>query len=144
MAIILVVDDESYMRGFLAELLSPEYNVLSARNGQEALLIAKSISPDLIITDLEMPVMSGLEMVKGLRQLPRQEKVPVIAISTNFHVRIEREKMLEAGADFCLPKPINIGLLNRKITQLLALNTTSLPLCKAQTKSNYLEIAQKI
>ncbi|MBI4850537.1 MAG: response regulator [Acidobacteria bacterium] len=142
MAIILVVDDEVYMRSFLTDLISEKYNVLCASNGQEALLIAQSIYPDLIITDLEMPIMSGLEMVKILRYLPRQEKVPVIALSADFNIRIKREIMLNAGANFCLPKPINIGLLHRKIAQLL--NTKeivplSLGLGEIYRKENFLE-----
>jgi CheY-like chemotaxis protein len=125
MAIILVVDDESYMRSFLTELLSENYTVLCARNGKEALLITQSIQPNLIITDVEMPVMNGIEMVKQLRQTPKQENLPVIALSTNFHLRVERELMLKSGANFCLPKPINIGLLHRKISQYLEMNQLS-------------------
>jgi CheY-like chemotaxis protein len=139
MAVILVVDDESYMRGFLAELLSPQHIVLSARNGQEALLIAQSIYPNLIITDLEMPIMSGVEMVERLRKIPSQQTVPVIALSTNFYIKEERERMLAAGADFSLPKPINIAFLQRKIAQLLSLkNIQPLPLGKSQQKESYL------
>ncbi|CAA6822803.1 MAG: DNA-binding response regulator [uncultured Sulfurovum sp.] len=88
---ILYVDDNSLIREEAVEYLSLIYNkVLEASNGQEALNIYKETKPDIIITDIEMPIMNGLQMVKSIR---RQDKnIPIIIVTAFLHT----EYLLEA------------------------------------------------
>jgi DNA-binding response OmpR family regulator len=128
MGIILVVDDEPVVRGFLCDLLEDENQVLSAQNGQEGLLIAQSTKLDLIITDLEMPIMNGQEMVKILRSQSRFSNLPIIAISSRFLIPTDKLNMLSLGANYCLPKPVNSNILQKLIRKLLKETSEYLPL----------------
>ena len=90
---ILVVDDDLSLREILQEKLENEnFSVISAINGQEGLEIAKAKHPDLILLDINMPIMDGLEMLKALRKDDWGEDVPVILLTI---VR-EEEKIAEA------------------------------------------------
>lgn len=101
---ILVVDDEERILNFLSSKLKASgYEVLTARNGFEGLEQAQAQEPDLIVLDLIMPKMDGLEMLKELRSF---STVPVI-ILTAKGADADRIKGLELGADDYLPKPFN-------------------------------------
>ena len=101
---ILVVDDEERIVNFLrSKLKASGYEVLTARNGLEGLEQAQAQEPDLIVLDLLMPKMDGLEMLKELRSF---STVPVI-ILTAKGADTDRIKGLQLGADDYLPKPFN-------------------------------------
>jgi len=101
---ILVVDDEERIRNFLrAKLKASGYEVLTATNGLEGLEQAQAQEPDLIVLDLLMPKMDGLEMLKELRTF---SEVPVI-ILTGKGADTDKIKGLQLGADDYLPKPFN-------------------------------------
>jgi len=101
---ILVVDDEARILNFLSSKLKASgYEVLTASNGLEGLEQAQAQEPDLIVLDLIMPKMDGLEMLKQLRSF---SAVPVI-ILTAKSADADRIKGLQLGADDYLPKPFN-------------------------------------
>lgn len=79
---ILVVDDEPSMRFLLRVILEPEgYAVVEAKHGAEALERVRERRPDLVVTDLTMPVMSGTELIAGLRADPETASIPIVVIS---------------------------------------------------------------
>jgi len=101
---ILVVDDDTRILNFLtSKLKASRYDVLTASNGLEGLEQAQAQEPDLIVLDLIMPKMNGLEMLKELRSF---SAVPVIILSAKG-ADADRIKGLQLGADDYLPKPFN-------------------------------------
>jgi CHASE2 domain-containing sensor protein/CheY-like chemotaxis protein len=108
---ILMVDDEADTRAIVAALLQPiGFSVMSANNGQEGIDLAISHAPDLIVTDLAMPVMGGLEMIRQIRTCAQLENVPIIVSSASVF-ESDRHKSMEAGGTAFLPKPIQIDEL---------------------------------
>lgn len=103
---ILIVDDAPENRVMLTDTLVPlGFEVFEARDGQEALARAQRCSPDLILMDVAMPVMDGLEATRRLRQLPAFAEVPIIAVSANA-TQQEATRCEDAGVDAFLAKPI--------------------------------------
>lgn len=104
---VLVVDDEKPIRRFLNVSLGGQYTVLEAATGQEALVAADSERPDLVILDLGLPDMDGVEVTRRLREWTQ---IPIIVVSVRDE---EEEKVaaLDAGADDYLTKPFGIGEL---------------------------------
>jgi len=117
---VLIVDDSSVVRTALCKLFTceAEFDVCGeAENGQDALERAQQLSPDLIVTDLSMPVMNGLEETRALRQL--MPSVPVIIYTAYKNQFIEKEA-LAAGAAAVISKPFQSHVLLRQIERLLA------------------------
>ncbi|HAX77986.1 MAG TPA: hypothetical protein DCY88_19740 [Cyanobacteria bacterium UBA11372] len=103
---ILIVDDRWENRWILVNLLEPiGFELEEAKNGVEGLEKAIAFQPNLIITDLVMPVMDGFEMLRQLRQLPQLKDVVAIASSASVF-DTDQHKSLDAGADEFLPKPL--------------------------------------
>ena len=103
---ILVVEDNEELKAFLKNILSENYTVITASNGKEGLQHAVDNIPDLIISDVMMPVMDGLEATRRIRTCthPRGATVPIIAISANaFADDIQKAK--NAGMNEHLAKP---------------------------------------
>ncbi|MBI4383527.1 MAG: response regulator [Nitrospinae bacterium] len=120
---ILVVDDEKKASAVFERILTGQgYRVVLARNGQEALDIVETTPVDLILLDIMMPGLSGLEACRTLKQNPRRRFVPVI-LMTGIKQREERIKGIEAGADDFLSKPINAPEVIARIRSLLRLKT---------------------
>jgi two-component system, OmpR family, KDP operon response regulator KdpE len=108
---VLVVDDERPIRKFLTASLSGEYAVQEAASGREALAAVVSSRPDVILLDMGLPDMDGLEVTQRLREW---SQIPIIVIS----VREEEEQkiaVLDAGADDYLTKPFSVGELTARI-----------------------------
>ncbi len=103
---ILVVDDRWENRSVIINLLAPiGLEMCEASNGQEGLDKIKSFNPDLIITDLVMPVIDGFEMIRSLRKSPQMKPVVVIASSASVF-ETDQHKSFDAGADGFIPKPV--------------------------------------
>ncbi|MBD2483600.1 GAF domain-containing protein [Planktothrix sp. FACHB-1365] len=118
--ILLAEDHEANIITISRYLKAKGYTILLARNGQEAIDIAKSQSPDLILMDISMPGIDGLEAIKHLRQDsdPRLAKIPIIAL-TALAMKSDQEKCLEAGANGYLTKPVKLNQLTSTIQQIL-------------------------
>jgi diguanylate cyclase (GGDEF)-like protein/PAS domain S-box-containing protein len=107
MSIILVVDDVSANRKVLVTLLRNEgHRLLEAADGREALAAIESTHPDLIITDVLMPVMDGYELVKQLRLTPGTNRIPVVFYTAHYGERDARTFALSSGVSFVLTKPV--------------------------------------
>lgn len=115
MAKIMVVEDNEKNMLLLKDILLVRgYDVIEARNGEEAIKMAKEKSPDLIFMDIQMPVMDGFEACRRLKNDPAAKKIKIIGI-TSYAMKGDREKVLEAGFDDYLAKPIN----TREIPELV-------------------------
>jgi CheY-like chemotaxis protein len=114
---ILVVDDEENILFLLQAALQSSYEVLEAADGQAALNIYKTHRPDLIITDMSMPIMSGLELIHEIRKTDQQIKI--IATSALFYNPDETKAVIKIGVDACLTKPVAINVMEDTIKQLL-------------------------
>lgn len=105
-ATILVIEDDEASRQLVIYLLEDAgHRVLSAHNGGIGLALALAEGPDLILCDLQMPVMNGYEVARSLRLHPGWRVVPLVAV-TAFSMPGDREKALEVGFDEHLSKPI--------------------------------------
>jgi len=112
---ILIVDDSKVNRLMLVNLLSPlGFEVYEATNGQECLEKAQAILPDVILMDIIMPVMDGLDATRAIRQLPDLKNVLIIAISASAFKR-HRQASLEAGCNEFLAKPLQNDVLLEKL-----------------------------
>lgn len=108
--IVLVVDDQDVQRAIMKEMLArlKSVQVVEARNGAEALEMLQYIMPAIIVTDIQMPVMDGFELVRRIRDLPKYELVPIMAV-TAFAAASRgelREKLFALGADDFIAKPL--------------------------------------
>ncbi len=103
---ILVVDDNADMRSHIKNLLQKEYSVITANNGMEALQQIKKYSPHLVVSDIMMPVMDGIQLLKTLKDDPHLQNIPVILLSARAgeEAKIEGYK---TGADDYLIKPFS-------------------------------------
>lgn len=102
---ILVVDDADFIRRLVSIILTLEgYTVLEAGNGKEALAILGETRVDLIITDLNMPVMDGIELVSALRSESAYRHVPVVMLTSEF-LEFRKQQAFEAGINEWVPKP---------------------------------------
>jgi signal transduction histidine kinase/CheY-like chemotaxis protein len=119
---ILVVDDLWENRSVLVNLLEPVgFELLEAENGQEAMDRALTHQPDLIVTDLAMPVMDGFEFLEKLRSYPQLQAMPVLVSSASVF-EIDRHKSLAAGGNDFLPKPVQADILLELIQKYLQLD----------------------
>lgn len=118
-ASILVVEDNKDMLAFVFRQLSSLYHVLIAENGVEALDVLEQKSVDLIISDIMMPLMDGVELCKHLKQNLDYSHIPVILLTakTNLESRIEG---LEEGADAYIEKPFSMEYLRANVANLLS------------------------
>ncbi|MBI2570103.1 MAG: response regulator [Candidatus Schekmanbacteria bacterium] len=105
-ATVLVVDDHPEMRELVRRILSPAFRVLTAANGAEALERMGDAPPDLVLTDVMMPVMDGYELLRRIRDTPGSSRIPVVMISAKADVGTRMEG-LEHGADDYLVKPFH-------------------------------------
>ncbi len=116
---ILLADDHEINTMMLGEYLQNHgYEVLTARDGLEALAKAEDTRPDLIIMDIQMPEMDGLEAIQHLRADPRFISTPIIAL-TALAMSGDRERCLEAGADEYMSKPVSLKTLKENIQRLV-------------------------
>jgi GAF domain-containing protein/class 3 adenylate cyclase/ActR/RegA family two-component response regulator len=118
---ILVVDDNPDLRTYVSEILRRNgYQVQTSRNGYEGHRLAKEIIPSLVITDLMMPLVSGLEMIQMIRSEEKLKGIPIILLTA----KVDEETRIEGtehGADAYLAKPFNDRELLAEVRNLLAL-----------------------
>ena len=113
---LLIADDSETVLLMLQRRLEMSgYEVVTAKDGQEALEQAEGEKPDLILLDAMMPRMSGVEALTELRA--SGSKIPVIIISAHLDAQ-EPERMIEAGANGCVPKPFEWDVLIARIEEL--------------------------
>jgi signal transduction histidine kinase/DNA-binding response OmpR family regulator len=119
---VLIVDDTPANQAMMENLLSTlAFHVLKAANGQEGLRLAETVLPDLILMDVMMPVMNGLEAIERIRQNPRLQEVPIIAMSASV-TQEDRANVLAIGANAFIAKPIDQDYLLQLIKESLKIN----------------------
>jgi signal transduction histidine kinase/CheY-like chemotaxis protein len=121
--ILLAEDNEANSHSISSYLKAKGYEIILAKNGLEAIDLAKSQLPDLILIDIQMPQMDGLEATRQIRTHPELTNIPIIAL-TALAMSGDREKCLGAGANDYLAKPVKLKQLAATIQQLLAIVTT--------------------
>ena len=119
MSKILVVEDNLPNRELIREILeSCGHEVIEAEDGQQALERLKETKPDLVLLDLQMPVLDGYAVVRQLRQIPRLANLKILAL-TAYAMQGDREKVLQSGFDGYLTKPIDMAALTNEVQHLL-------------------------
>lgn len=116
---ILLVEDSDDAREALAKLLELDnFMVITAGDGLKGVSAARAEHPDLIITDINMPHMSGIEMIKELRKESDFTNVPIVVITA--YGQSVSTKALEVGADSVMTKPVEYDLLSGTVEKLLS------------------------
>lgn len=117
---VLVVDDDQKVRAFLVELLQQEgYEVASASDGAGALELVHSFEPDLVLSDVVMPVLNGIELCRKIKQEPQTSSMPVLLMSGNRNEPQDSMEGLTAGADDYLAIPFRHEELLVKVARLV-------------------------
>ncbi len=115
---VLYVEDNEFNRKIVRQLLAATtYRLLEASDGEQGVATALEAQPDLILMDIQLPRMSGLDATQRLRQDPRTERIPIIAV-TSFALSGDDQKVLEAGASAYLAKPYSPRQLLELIRKL--------------------------
>jgi two-component system cell cycle response regulator DivK len=118
-AIVLNIEDNIDNRTLIRRILMAEgYEVAEAGNAGEALDVLKSLHPDLILMDINMPEVDGYTLTSRIRAMSGFENVPIVALTANV-MRGDRERSLEAGCDGYIQKPIDIDLLPQQVERYL-------------------------
>jgi|SRR5512143_2138033 DNA-binding response OmpR family regulator len=116
---ILVVDDNHDARDLIESILRLErFDVIQAADGEQGLEQARTESPDLVITDLSMPRLPGVEMIKKLRATTQFKNIPILAITS--HGMEQAMEAMKAGADRALARPVENHLLIAFVMDLLS------------------------
>ena len=116
---ILIIEDNEqnlYLISFILE--KHGYEVLAAQDGQEGIDMALSIKPDLILLDIQLPVMDGYTVARQLRTNAEFAQIPIIAV-TSYAMAGDREKTIEAGCNGYIEKPINPDTFTQQVEQHL-------------------------
>ena len=118
-ALVLVVEDNPEMNRFIVESLTDQHRVATAFDGKEGLARAVALKPDLVLTDIMMPEMSGDELVDAIRARPELASVPIIVLSARADDAI-RVHLLREGAQDYLTKPFSVEELRARVANLVA------------------------
>ena len=120
---ILVVEDQEDNRQILRDLLgSAGFQMVEAHDGEQALLVARSQRPDLILMDIQLPILDGYEATRAIKRDPELKHIPVIAV-TSYALSGDEARAREAGCDAYVAKPYSTRHLLAKIGQFLEQRT---------------------
>ena len=115
--LVLVVEDNPEMRAFIAGILADEYRVVTARDGRQALDCVREERPDIVLTDLMMPQMSGDELIRELRQSPELSAIPIVVLTARADDRLV--ELLRGSVDDCITKPFAAAEVKARIGNLV-------------------------
>jgi signal transduction histidine kinase/DNA-binding response OmpR family regulator/streptogramin lyase len=116
--VILVIEDNDDIRNYIIDSLSVQYKTLSAVNGKEGLDAAQKHIPNIIVSDIMMPEMDGIELCRKIKKDLRTSHIPVILLTAKDSTQ-DKEEGYESGADSYLTKPFSSKLLHSRINNLL-------------------------
>jgi CheY-like chemotaxis protein len=119
MSTILIAEDNFVNRELLREMLEARnYRVAEARDGKEALAKIEEVKPDLVLLDLNMPILDGFAVIRLIRENPTCHQVPVLAV-TAYAMKEDRERVLRAGFDSYIAKPIDSAVLFKELKKFI-------------------------
>ncbi len=116
--LVLVVDDNASMRSYIKSILQPQYNVIEAQNGEEALAEARKNVPQIVVSDVMMPVMDGLTLSRRMKDDISISHIPVILLTARV-LEEQRAEGYATGADSYITKPFSASTLTARIDNLL-------------------------
>ena len=116
--ILLIVEDNEEIQKYIAESFSDSFEVITADNGEEGKQQALSHIPDIIVSDIMMPVMDGITLCRQLKEDVRTSHIPIILLTAKDSLQ-DKEEGYEVGADSYLTKPFSASLLRSRINNLL-------------------------
>ena len=117
--LLLIVEDNDDIRQYIADSLCDDYRIVQATNGQEGALMAAEQLPDLIVSDIMMPKMNGIQMTRQLKDSIQTSHIPIILLTAK-DTDDDKEEGYDSGADSYLTKPFTAKLLTSRIRNLLA------------------------
>ncbi|GAA4282184.1 hybrid sensor histidine kinase/response regulator transcription factor [Gaetbulibacter aestuarii] len=115
---ILIVEDDHDLRNYLKISLQNDYSILEANNGEQGLLMTQEHLPDIIISDIMMPIMDGIDMCQKLKSNKDTSHIPIIFLTAKTEFEFQK-KGLEAGAWDFITKPFDSELLRKKVDNIL-------------------------
>ncbi|MDI6790990.1 MAG: response regulator, partial [Thermodesulfobacteriota bacterium] len=116
---VLIVEDQPDNLFLFKEAIRPGgYAIYTATNGQEAVEVAQREKPDIILMDIQMPVMDGYETARRIRAIPEMAAVPIIALTARA-MKGEKEKAIEEGCSDYLAKPVSPAAVLKKVEEWL-------------------------
>jgi DNA-binding response OmpR family regulator len=116
---VLIVDDEPNVRQLVSKILSRDYTVIEARDGEEALNAVRSQKPGIVIMDMMMPKMDGLTACYAIKKDPATKSIPVVMLTAIDQELNKKLSMTVMGANKYMTKPFNAQELLETIKQLL-------------------------
>jgi DNA-binding response OmpR family regulator len=116
--VVLVIEDNDDIRNYIVDSLSVQYKTLSASNGREGLETAQTHIPNIIISDIMMPEMDGVELCRKIKDDVRTSHIPVVLLTAKDSMQ-DKEEGYESGADSYLTKPFSSKLLHSRINNLM-------------------------
>lgn len=116
--ILLIVEDNQDICNYIAESFSDDFEVKTAANGQQGMEQALSCIPDIVVSDIMMPIMNGITMCKMLKEDVRTSHIPIILLTAKDSLQ-DKEEGYQVGADSYLTKPFSATLLHSRINNLL-------------------------
>lgn len=117
--VLIVEDNELNMKLFHDLLEAQGYNILQTRDGMEALRMARQHKPDLILMDIQLPEVSGLEVTKWIKEDDDLKAIPIIAV-TAFAMKGDEEKIREGGCEAYIAKPISVSSFLATVEKFLS------------------------
>lgn len=115
---LLIVEDDDELRTYMADKLKKNFNVFAAKDGKDALQIANKLNPDLIVSDIKMPRMDGLELMKEIKRDFNTSHIPIILLTAKSSIEHKIEG-LDFGADDYITKPFNMTYLQKRIENII-------------------------
>lgn len=116
--VMIVEDNELNMKLFHDLLTAHGYETLKTNNGLNAMELAREHEPDLILMDIQLPEVSGIDVIKWIKEDEKLRDIPVIAV-TAFAMKGDEERIRDAGCEGYISKPISVGPFLESISQLI-------------------------
>lgn len=139
--VLVLAEDNKELQGFLHSTLRISYDVYVADNGIKALELASSINPDLIVSDIMMPDMDGLELVQKLKESIETSHIPIVLLTAKTDIESKLEA-LEMGVDDYITKPFSLSFLEARIENLLKIRTQLQSYFKTSLTSGIITLAK--
>ncbi|MBL0318781.1 MAG: response regulator [Alphaproteobacteria bacterium] len=116
--VLIVEDNELNMKLFRDLLQTHGLSIIETKNGFDAVSLAKTHLPNLILMDIQLPGISGIDVIRSIKADPQLANIPIIAI-TAFAMKEDRDRIMESGCEGYLPKPISISLFLDMVSKYL-------------------------